>query len=322
VIPLVGAVVVASLALVACSVLLPLGAEQCSVDSDCTARGGAFAGTVCANNVCIHPTAPLEAGPGDGGDGGPDVPDAAVDAGPWGCLDQPPEVLDPNASVATTVILFDALKPITETNPFAPTSYTPVPGLSVQACNILDPQCTKPVTPLVVSNDAGVANVTLPQSFEGFLQVSGAGALPFTVYPGQLPAGESTATFPLAVLGTSETQLLAASLGVPMETNPDAGVGSVFLQAYDCYDQHAAGVSFSLPIDAGAQTVQWYTSNQLPSPTATQTDSYGTGGVLNVPAGALAATGTVVASNRSLGTTNVIITPGALTYVWFRVRTH
>jgi hypothetical protein len=314
----------ASVALAACSLLLPLGAQQCSVDSDCTSRGGAFAGTVCASNVCVLPKAGVEGGPGDGG--AADAADEAAEAGPWDCLDQPGQVLDLNATVGITFIMFDALKPIDAPpggNGFSgATSYTPVSGVSLQACDILDPQCTKPITPLVTSNDAGVANVTLAQNFAGFFQFWGAGSLPSTVYPGHLLADASTETMTLAVLGGSETQLLAAALGVPMQTNPDAGVGSAFFQAYDCFDRAAPGVSYTLPIDGGPETVQWYSNNQLPSTTATQTDSQGVGGVLNVPAGALAATATLAGTNRQLGTTNAIIYPGGLTYVWFRVRTH
>ena len=174
----------------------------------------------------------------------------------------------------------------------------------------------------MVSDDAGIANITLPGTFTGFLQFSGAGSLPSTVYPGQLLADASSETFPLAVLGASEGQLLAASLGVPFETNPEAGVGSAFFQVYDCNDDLAPGVSFTMAIDAGPETVQWYSNNQLPSTAATQTDSLGAGGAVNVRAGALAVTATLVASNRTLGTTNAIINAGGLTYAWFRVRTH
>jgi hypothetical protein len=269
--------------------LLPLGAEQCSADLDCTSRGGAFAGSVCQRNVCVLPEAAVEADSGDAGPGDAgDAEAAPVDSGPWGCLDLPGEPLDPNESVAITAVLFDALKPISsapDASDFSAGSYTPVPGVSLQACDILDPKCTKPITPLVVSNDAGIVNFTLPGSFTGFLEFSGGGVLPSTVYPGQLLADASSETFPLATLGANETQLLAGALGVPFETNPEAGVGSTFFQVYDCYD-------------------------------------LGAGGALNVPAGAFAVTATLAATHRTLGTVNTIVNAGALTYAWFRVRTH
>jgi hypothetical protein len=319
---LAAAVLLATTTLFACSVLLPLDAEQCSVDSDCTSRGGAFAGSVCQSNVCVLPEASVEAGPGDGGR---EAEAAPVDAGPWGCLDQPPQPLDPNATIAITGVMFDALKPITGAQGASdiayPTSYTPVPGIALQACNTLDPKCSKPITPLLVSDDAGIVNFTLPGNFSGFFQFSGAGALPSTVYPGNLLADASSEALPMAVLGANEGQLLASALGVNFETNPEAGVGSTFFQVYDCYDKAAPGVSFTLAIDGGPETVQWYSNNQLPSTTATQTDSLGAGGALNVPAGALSVTATLVATHRTLGTANAIVNAGGLTYAWFRVRT-
>jgi hypothetical protein len=302
-------------------VLLPLGAQQCSVDSDCTSRGGAFAGSVCKSNVCVLPEAGVEAGPGDAG-----VAEAApVDAGPWGCLDQPPELLDPNATVSISCVLFDALKPITGVpgeSDFSAEVYTPVPGVSLQVCDVLDPKCAKPVTPLLVSDDAGVVSFTLPGSFQGFFQFSGGGILPSLVYPGHLLADASSETLPLAALGANEGQLLAAALGVPFQTNPEAGVGNVFFQVYDCNDRLAPGVSFTLAIDGGPDTVQWYSNNRLPSTTAMQTDSLGAAGALNVPAGALAVTATLAATHRTIGVANTIVNAGGLTYAWFRVRTH
>lgn len=63
---------------VGCSIALSTSAEQCTNDGDCVARGGAFAGTVCRDRVCVAQPA------GDGGttDAAPDV---HVDP-TWGCL--------------------------------------------------------------------------------------------------------------------------------------------------------------------------------------------------------------------------------------------
>jgi hypothetical protein len=308
---------VAGVALAACSLLVPLDEQQCSVRADCAARGGAFTSAICVNHACVAPGATSEAG----ADAGP------PDADPWGCLDQPPEVTDPNAQVAITFTVFDALAPITTAGPQGGTDFTvlacsPVSGISFRACDALDPSCAKPVTPVVITDDAGQATFSVPGSFAGFYQFSGPGYLSARVYTGQLLAGAPTFAAPCALLGTQETSLLANAIGVTMSLDPDAGLGHVFFQSYDCFDRHAPGVTFTIAVDAGPQTVQWYAKNQLPSTTARETDSLGAGGAVNVPAGALTVTATLAATKRTLGAVNTVISAGGTTFAWVRVRTH
>ena len=117
--------------------------------------------------------------------------------------------------------------------------------------------------------------------------------------------------------------LLATAIGVPMELDPDAGVGHAFFQVYDCFDRHAAGVAFTLAIDAGPKMVEWYPRRTgFPSTTATETDSVGSGGAVNVPAGAVTVTATLVATTRTIGAISAVITAGGTTFAWVRVRTH
>jgi len=56
--------------------------------------------------------------------------------------------------------------------------------------------------------------------------------------------------------------------------------------------------------------VQWYLKNSLPSTTATETDSVGSGGAVNVPAGAVTVTATLVATKRTIGAISAVITAG------------
>jgi hypothetical protein len=320
-------------ALAACSLLVSLDGQQCSTDSDCMSRGGAFSNSVCANQICVSPLdsavpeassdGPVEArgfdGPATGVDAG------EVDAGPWGCLSQPPEVLSASQSITVTLTAFDALQPITTAGPtgsdLVPISYTPVPGASVEACRATDPACSSSVATGTM-DEAGVATFTTPGTFVGFLRLSAPGYFPSTTYPGQLVADASMESIPTAMLGVDELQLLAFALGVPVDTGADSGVGHAFFEVYDCYDHHAAGVTFALLGDAGAQTQQWYTRNGAPSTTANETDSLGAGGAVNVPAGGLTVTATLAATNQPLGTINAIIAPGETVFGFVRVRTH
>ena len=312
-------VAAAGVALAACSLLVPLDEQQCSSNADCAARGGAFASAVCRDHVCVPPGSTSDAGASDAGPAG--------DADPWGCLGLPPEVTDPHTQVAITFKVFDALSPITTAGPQGGSDFTVlaaslVPGISLEACDALDPPCARPITPVVVTDDAGAATLSVPQSFVGFYQFFGPGYLSAKVYTGQLLADASTFAAPSALLGTQEVSLLANAIGVPMSLDPDAGLGHAFFQAYDCFDRHAQGVRFAISVDGGPSTVQWYAKNQLPSTTSGQTDYLGTGGAVNVPAGALTVTATIVATNRTLGEMNTVITPAGTTFAWIRVRTH
>jgi hypothetical protein len=308
-------------ALAACTLFVKLDEQQCAVDGDCTSRGGAFAGSVCVNQVCVAPVA--EAAASDAPAGAETSVDAGIDASDagdgavniWGCLSQPPEVLNPNQQITVTLTAFDALQPITTAGPsgsdLVPVAYSAVGSAAIRGCLVTDPLCSEPVA-TAITNDAGVATVSLPGDFVGFFDLSTPGYFPSATYPGQL----------LAMLQTGELQLLADALGVTMYTGLDAGVGQAFFEVYDCYDHHAAGIQFTLLGDGGPDTVQWYLSNGAPSTTATQTDSVGAGGAVNVPIGALTVRATLASTQQVIGTINPIITAGATTFAFVRVRTH
>jgi hypothetical protein len=319
--------IVAGSVLAACSLLVKLDAQQCNSDTDCQARGSAFGGAVCVNQVCVAPLAEAgsEAGVSDAANegGGEDAGDGAVD--PWGCVSLPPETLNPNQVIQVTVTSFDALKPITTEGPqgsdLVPVTYSAVTGATVEACGTFDPACAGPVA-TATTNDAGVAQVTVHGDFVGFYRLTAPGYLGSATYPGQLLQDASAESITTAMLGTNELQLLAAALGVTVDTSPDAGVGHAFFEAFDCFDHHAAGVVFTMQGDAGADTVQWYTRNNAPSTTATETDTLGTGGAVNVPTGALTVTASLGSSGKILGTINPIIGAGTTTFAFIRVRTH
>jgi hypothetical protein len=302
-------------AIAACSLLLPLNDQQCSATSDCAARGGAFAKAVCESHVCVPPAPSSESG----------APDAAAD--PWFCLGLPSQVTSPTTQVTITFTVFDALSPVVTAGPQGGSDFTVIsgdflPGVSIEACDSLDPTCARPVTPLVVTGDAGQATLSLPQTFVDFVQLTNPNYLTAKVYMGRLLADASTFSAPIAFLGTQEASLLAVALGVPFVLDADGGLGEAFFEVFDCFDRLAPGVTFTMGVDAGPQTVQWYTKNQLPSTTTNVTDALGTGGAVNVPSGALTVTATLAATNRTLGSVNAYVAAGETTLMWVRVRTH
>lgn len=196
--------------------------------------------------------------------------------------------------------------------------------MSVEGCNELNPTCQAPVTPLEVDDDAGEVTFTVPDSTSGFYTFRQDGYVPVNLFPGKLEADASSFAPPVAMLPTSDIGLLAEAIGVPIALGADAGVGHGFVQIYDCFDWHAAGVSYTFLGDAGPNTVQWYSSGggELPSTTATTTDGIGAGGEVNIPAGAVTVVATLAATNMTLGQVNFVVFSGQASFAWLRVRTH
>ena len=255
----------------------------------------------------------------DGGAGSP------LDAGPqWACLDQPSEVTS-SSPVAITFTLYNAFSPLvtagaTGGSDFTVVSCTPVPGFALEGCSTINPSCPMPATPFATTDDAGEATVTVPNDFQGFFRLAGPGYLPAGVYMNQLLADASTFTPPIPAIGPQEAALIASALNVPFDL--DGGVGVVVFEVYDCFDRHAAGVSFAMSINAGPPTVQYYVADNIPSTTAKQTDALGIGGALNVPAGPMTVTGTLVGTQRTLGSVQTVVLAGGVTLAFWRVRAH
>jgi hypothetical protein len=246
-----------------------------------------------------------------------------IDAGPeWTCLDQPLEVTT-SSPVGVTFTIYDAFSMLTTAGPsggsdFTAISYSPIPGIAIRGCEDLDPACAMPTTPIETTGDAGQATVTVPDNFRGVFELSGPGYLTAGVYTNQLLADASTFTPPIPAISPDVASSVAAGLNVPF--NLDAGVGIMVFEVFDCFDRRAAGVAFSMTIDAGSGAVQYYVQDDLPSVAATETDSLGTAGALNVPAGPMTITGSLPGANRNLGSVQTVVIAGGVTFALWRVR--
>jgi len=313
-------------AAVACSVLVPLDDKQCSSDADCRARGGAFANAVCSQSVCVAP-AQAEGGVDAGADAAADASDASEAAvtSPWSCLASPPGPSDPTQQVDVQIITFDSFQPYTlggavdGGNDLQVIKGVPMTGVTVTACNALDPTCRTPVVPSVVTGDAGVAEMTLPGDFVGFFTVARSDVLPTNLYTGRLLAHEPKVTFPDGPLLKQNVQYLGQAIGIDVSLDPDGGLGHLFYTSFDCADRHVAGVSFALSSDAGGSST-FYLQNGLPNVHATVTDSSGSAGTVNVPVGNVQLTASFADGGSTIGTYNVFVQPATATIVWVRPR--
>ncbi len=135
---------------------------------------------------------------------------------------------------------------------------------------------------------------------------------------GPLLAGSAAPT-PAPMLTQNGVALLATAIGVPFVNDPDAGVGHLFLNVFDCHDLHAAGVTFSIT-SRGPDTRAFYTKGGLPSTTTGRTDGLGAGGAVNVPVGVATISATLAESQRALGSINVVIRGGEATLGLIRPR--
>jgi hypothetical protein len=300
-------------AVLACTALVSFDEVQCTDALDCQARGGAFSGAACVRGVCVPP----EAGPGGAGaDGG----------GAWDCLSQDRADPDLSPQVSVQIVAFDPLQPYTLGSTVDGGSdlwvagYTPVSGMKIQPCGALDPLCSSPIAAASITDDAGIAQVTVPGSFAGLYQMTRPDVLPLLLYPGRFIAGDTRVTYAQGVIDQTEVVGVGAAAGVTANTDPDAGLGHLFVSALDCNDRRASGVSFSLgDIEAGVRT---YLVNGLPNLTATQTAADGVGGFVNVPEGSVIVSAALASQGQqALGSLNVYVKAATVTLVLVRART-
>jgi hypothetical protein len=249
--------------------------QQCSVDADCAARGAAFAGTTCVESVCV-PAPPM------------------VDP-VWGCLGH---VVWPPARTAKVTVTAQFRDAVTG---------KPLTGVVVDVCRKQDFACADPIAAGLRPADTGDLAFQVDAGFNGFLQMNLPGALPglFFFYP---PVTEDRVLVGVPLLSKDTLDTIGALAGKPYL--PEKGVA--LLAATDCRNQFVEGVHFS-SADADQDTTAFYVINQIPSSSATFTDTSGQGGLYNLPPLSVTIQGTLQ-DGRKVGTVSVVVRPGGVTY--------
>jgi hypothetical protein len=90
--------------------------------------------------------------------------------------------------------------------------------------------------------------------------------------------------------------------------------GHVLLIAYDCLRRPAQGVRL-VSSDADQQSSSFYVLKRIPSLTATETDSSGRAGFINLPAGSVSLASEIAANGRRIAAVSILVRPGAITYL-------
>jgi hypothetical protein len=253
--------------------------------------------------------------------------DAQVD--PWACLGQPVPGAGTKDPVGITLIVMDGLQPeisagsVDGGSDLVTVSGTYLPGITVQACDLLDPGCSMS-PPTQVTDDGGRATFQLDTGFQGFFRmqglVGGAPGVPVTLYTGTFLSTDNDTSIPAYELSEDGLQILAGSLvQTPLALGPDAGAGHLLVNIYDCEDHQASGVKVAYS-NLGAEAQPFYMVGGIPSTTGTETDSYGLAGAINIPTGAQTVTATLADKGTALGSTTVVVRPGEITWAWIRGR--
>ena len=187
---------------------------------------------------------------------------------------------------------------------------TPVPGADVHACNLLDVGCAYPFSD-VVTNDGGVALLTVPAGFTGYYEMQAANFTPTILSRTKQYTSEYQAQ------GVADLTLLSAGAGFAGVTQ-DPNLTIAIVTVFDCATNPAANITFAVPKAGPGEQVVYLLSN-LPTQSATSTDIVsGSALIFNVPAGTLTVTAFFAATNEPIRTVSAIAREGWVTYVDIR----
>jgi hypothetical protein len=203
----------------------------------------------------------------------------------WSCVGH---VTPPKALVASTTVAIGALGFV---------SGAPIAGLQALACRAADPGCTSPLSD-GGTDTTGYVSLTLPQGvggpgFDGYYQLwsPDGGVVPTLGYL-STPLREAAVHFTLSFIAPTDLQGVLTGLGVTQGSG-----GYIAVIAYDCFDNKAPGVRFSVNAAADAGVQIFYLQGALPTSGATMTDPSGAALITNVPAGTI----DIVATPSDLG---------------------
>jgi hypothetical protein len=148
-----------SVASSACSLTVESDRVQCKADSDCSARGPAYARFVCSDSIC--------------------APDPT-----WACLDEKSSDPTPSGTVHVVLTTADLL------------SLKPIQGVMLTLCAKLDANCQFPMSQYQ-SDQAGQINVEMPAGFDGYFQTEGDGLYPMLFFPPSTRTQRAPGTLPM-----------------------------------------------------------------------------------------------------------------------------
>lgn len=231
--------------------------------------------------------------------GNPQLTPQEQATGPWRCLGQFDEF--PSAEVTTATVEVQVC------NFMSSNCSEAVTGLSVRVCNKVDPTCTNPIEDGLTDEDGTISfdidtNVA---GFSGYIEVMppmmpciegfcADGCTVGSLEPQcQIPSFAPALQFfnPPVVADYEQPMILPL---FPTEALPsvieaagatsDPTKGNLFIVAFNCDGERAAGVTYTITENPGGIS-QLYMKDGAVTNTVLETDASGVGGFINVPAG-------------------------------------
>lgn len=186
------------------------------------------------------------------------------------------------------------------------------PGITVKACAEGDDACDHPLA--TEETDAmGLVTLLVPlpgpnHGFMGHFEMTHPDKIPTIVhlYP---PVTGAMAHFTVGVFNQAQLELVSSIAGAD---NVKPGRGHVGALAQDCALENAAGIQFTLEAEDDL-TTRAYLVNNIPSTTATQTDTTGAVGYFNVPPGVTLIHSELVQGHIAVGTVPLLVKEGMVT---------
>ena len=208
----------------------------------------------------------------------------------WGCIGK----VEPLASGEMNTLSSRLLDLITN---------QPATNITVKLCNKYDAPCEAPINTPVPDAD-GVVTVTIPSELEAYLDVQGPDYYPTIAFLDHVAQDKNEVVY---IIPTGIVEALAVTADVTL----DESKGILLGRMTDCTLAPTAGASVSVfPTD---KETRFYTINNTATPDASQTDSAGNSGFINVSPGTVTMTGTVGPMGKTFGTVSTLIRSGTIT---------
>lgn len=180
----------------------------------------------------------------------------------------------------------------------------PLDGVSLRACFRADVRCDSPLSEAVINGSEGRAQVTAFEGFNGYLEITADGMLPFLVFfkPWSAALLAELETVPLRMLPEAALQALGNAANVPLD--PAAGLVTIITR--DCTGAPAGGVR--LELDRGAIPYAFF--DDLPVIDRDSTGSQGLAGFVNVPPGVVVVAGYREGASEPVGVESLLVRQG------------
>jgi hypothetical protein len=257
-------------------------------------------------------------------DAGSSTPPSKADLLAWGCTHSPQPSPQSTAQEVVTLTVIDPIQMSVSGNAvdggsdLETLSGEWIPDVGVRPCSLLDTTCNEGPTP-TPTDRSGQVSFILAGDFHGYFELSNPALVPGTLYPGRLLAA-ATDSLPAFGLTPGELDELSLATTGSHVLGAEAGVGVAVVTIYDCQDHQAPGISVKYT-HLGLDSLPFYFNGGLPDPRATETDSFGLAGAINVPAGTEMVVATRTSDQSVIGKATFDVRPGAISSAFIRVRT-